>query len=170
MIVRLEIGFPGSRHIRPGGQREAATPDGPPVGLSYCSALPAHHEIDPDRDEGGRAALRHRQVAVKADLLANGDGPRPNACSLHHQEPEYSRRCRLVSGLMTSIPTRSTFSREDVADEQRLALDVRSAIQWEPPSQVELEPGIPGRKLRVATKGIAKRQRRSMIPRIRLCQ
>src|SRR5262245_12513380 len=39
------------------------------------SPLPLHHVVDPDRSEGGRAALRHGIVAKDAQLLADRDRP-----------------------------------------------------------------------------------------------
>ena len=39
------------------------------------SALPAHHCVNPDRGEGGRAILRHGIVPIDSQLLAYGDGP-----------------------------------------------------------------------------------------------
>src|SRR5262245_66092254 len=42
---------------------------------SFSSALPAHHEVNPDRGKGGRATLRHGIVPIDSQLLANGDGP-----------------------------------------------------------------------------------------------
>ncbi len=42
----------------------------------FPSPLPLHHLRDLDRDEGGRAALRARIVAVQPQLPADGEGAR----------------------------------------------------------------------------------------------
>jgi hypothetical protein len=59
--------MPRKTVMRPGQVQRFVIPQSGGV----CSALPAHHEVDPDRGEGGRAALRNGIVPIDSQLLAN---------------------------------------------------------------------------------------------------